>query len=51
MWAWFDQAGYACDLGALRASYPEVGWHDLRAWAREQDWSVLDTAGAEQPTA
>jgi uncharacterized protein YbjT (DUF2867 family) len=51
MWAWFDQAGYACDLGALRASYPEVGWHDLRAWAREQDWSVLDAAGAEQPTA
>ena len=51
MWTWFDRVGYAVDLGALRRSYPEVGWHDLRAWSREQDWTVLDTAGAEQPTA
>lgn len=51
MWAWFDRVGYHCDLAGLRATYPEVGWHDLRAWAREQDWTVLDAAGAEQPTA
>lgn len=51
MWDWFERVGYGCDLAALRAAYPEVGWHDLRAWAREQDWSVLDAAGAEQPTA
>ncbi|GEJ55417.1 NmrA/HSCARG family protein [Anaeromyxobacter diazotrophicus] len=51
MWAWFDLKGYGCDLAALRSAYPEVGWHDLRAWAREQDWSELDQAGAEQPTA
>jgi uncharacterized protein YbjT (DUF2867 family) len=51
MWAWFDRKGYGCDLAALRSAYPEVGWHDLRSWAREQDWGELDAAGAEQPTA
>lgn len=51
MWEWFDRIGYDCDLAGLRASYPEVGWHDLRAWAREQDWTVLDEADADQPTA
>jgi uncharacterized protein YbjT (DUF2867 family) len=51
MWEWFDQVGYSVDLHALARSYPEVGWHDLRRWAREQDWSVLDEAGPEQPTA
>lgn len=51
MWTWFDRVGYDVDVGALRRSYPEVGWHDLRTWSREQDWTVLDTAGAEQPTA
>ena len=51
MWEWFNQVGYACDLAGLRAAYPEVGWHDLRAWAREQDWTVLDEPDAEQPTA
>lgn len=51
MWAWFDRKGYGCDLAALRSAYPEVGWHELRAWAREQDWSELDAAGTEQPTA
>ena len=51
MWEWFDQVGYSVDVGALVRSYPEVGWHDFRQWAREQDWSVLDVAGPEQPTA
>jgi uncharacterized protein YbjT (DUF2867 family) len=51
MWEWFDQVGYSVNLDALARSYPEVGWHDLRRWAREQDWSVLDVAGPEQPTA
>ncbi len=51
MWEWFLGVGYDCDLAGLRASYPEVGWHDLRAWAREQDWTVLDEPDAEQPTA
>ncbi len=51
MWEWFDQVGYSVDINALVRSYPEVGWHDFRRWAREQDWSVLDVAGPEQPTA
>ncbi len=51
MWEWFDQVGYSVDLDALVRSYPDVGWHDFRRWAREQDWSVLDVAGLEQPTA
>jgi uncharacterized protein YbjT (DUF2867 family) len=51
MWEWFDQIGYSVDVGALVRSHPEVGWHDFRRWARDQDWSVLDVAGPEQPTA
>jgi uncharacterized protein YbjT (DUF2867 family) len=51
MWEWLDQVGYACDLEALRRAHPEVGWHNLPRWAREQDWSVIDVATAEQPTA
>ncbi len=51
MWEWFDQVGYNCDIDALARSYPEVGWHDLRRWAREQDWSVIGAARPEQPPA
>lgn len=51
MWEWFDRAGYRADVGGLRRAYPEVGWHDLGRWARERDWSVLDVASPEQPTA
>jgi hypothetical protein len=51
MWEWFDQVGYSAEPDVLVRSYPEVGWHDFRRWAREQDWSVLDEAGPEQPTA
>jgi len=51
MWEWFGRAGYRADIDTLTRSHPEVGWHDFRHWAREQDWSVLDAAGSEQPTA
>lgn len=51
MWEWFDEVGYDVDVDALVRSLPEVGWHDLRTWSREQDWRVLDAAGPEQPTA
>ncbi|WP_242392108.1 NmrA/HSCARG family protein [Anaeromyxobacter oryzisoli] len=51
MWEWFDQVGYGVDVERLVRTYPEVGWHDFRHWAREQDWSILDVAGPEQPTA
>jgi len=42
MYEWFDKVGYDVDLGALRKTYPEVGWKRFADWAREQDWSVLD---------
>ena len=51
MWEWFGKVGYSVNIDALVRSQPEMGWHDLRRWAREQDWSVLDVAGPEQPTA
>ena len=50
MWEWLDGVGYDADFSALRRAYPEVGWHDLRQWAREQDWTVLDEASPNQPT-
>lgn len=51
MWEWLDRSGYAADVEGLRREHPELGWRDLGAWAREQDWSVLDVASPEQPTA
>jgi uncharacterized protein YbjT (DUF2867 family) len=51
MFEWLDEVGYSVDLAGLRRDYPEVGWHDFGQWAREQDWSVLDEASPEQPTA
>ncbi len=51
MFEWFDQVGFHADLAGLRRRFPEVGWHDFAAWSREQDWTVLDVASPEQPTA
>jgi uncharacterized protein YbjT (DUF2867 family) len=42
MFAWFDGTGYAADIESLRRDFPEVKWHTFEAWARQQDWSVLD---------
>jgi len=43
MYEWFDDTGYVADINGLRHDFPEVEWHDFAAWAREQDWTVLDT--------
>jgi uncharacterized protein YbjT (DUF2867 family) len=51
MWEWLGAVGYHADVAGLRRAYPEVGWHDLGRWAREQDWTVIDAASPEQPTA
>jgi uncharacterized protein YbjT (DUF2867 family) len=51
MWEWLERSGSGVDLDALRRGFPEVGWHDFGRWALEQDWSVLDVASPEQPTA
>lgn len=50
MWEWFREAGYRADPAGLRRDFPEVGWHDLDRWARDQDWTIVDAA-EEQPTA
>jgi uncharacterized protein YbjT (DUF2867 family) len=51
MWAWLAREGPRADLAGLRRAYPEVGWRDLAGWAREQDWTIIDAASPEQPTA
>jgi uncharacterized protein YbjT (DUF2867 family) len=51
MFEWLAEVGFDVDLRALHRSYPEVGWHDFVGWARGQDWSVLDEASPDQPTA
>ncbi len=51
LWEWFDRVGFDADIDALQRDYPEVGWHTLGGWAREQSWSGLDVAMPEQPTA
>jgi uncharacterized protein YbjT (DUF2867 family) len=51
MFEWLGAVGFDADVHALHRAYPEVGWHDFTGWARAQDWSVLDEAGPEQPTA
>ncbi len=51
MWEWIDRTGFEADVEELRRSHPEVGWHSFGDWVREQDWSVLDEASPEQPTA
>lgn len=51
MWEWIDRAGFDVDVAGVQRECPEVGWHTLGAWAREQNFSGLDVASAEQPTA
>jgi uncharacterized protein YbjT (DUF2867 family) len=46
MFEWFDRTGYVVDVTGLRRDFPEVKWHDFEAWARKQDWTVLN--GSEE---
>jgi uncharacterized protein YbjT (DUF2867 family) len=34
LFAWLDEMGFAIDLPALHARYPEVGWRSFETWAR-----------------
>lgn len=43
MYEWFDRVGYDADITGLRRDYPDVGWHTFADWARQQDWSALDS--------
>jgi uncharacterized protein YbjT (DUF2867 family) len=38
MMEFFRAGGYQVDIPALRAAYPQVGWHDLDGWLAKQDW-------------
>ena len=38
MMRFFRERGYSIDIEALHAAYPEVGWHTVESWAREQNW-------------
>ncbi|MCW4457513.1 NmrA/HSCARG family protein [Microbacterium sp. MPKO10] len=38
MMRFFRERGYSIDIDALHAAYPEVGWHTVENWAREQNW-------------
>ena len=33
---WLERTGHDVDLGVLHDRYPEVGWHDYKAWVRSQ---------------
>lgn len=44
MFEWFDHTGYSADIKGLRRDFPEVKWHDFETWARQQDWTVLDSS-------
>src|SRR5258705_1607029 len=48
MLEWFDRVGYDADVVGLRWIYPEVDWHRFSVWAREQDWSAIVPATAQQ---
>jgi uncharacterized protein YbjT (DUF2867 family) len=41
MHEWIDRVGYSADIRDLALEFPEVGWHRLESWAREQDWAAL----------
>jgi uncharacterized protein YbjT (DUF2867 family) len=51
LWEWLDRVGFDIEIESLQRECPEVGWHTLGTWALEQNFSGLDVAAAEQPTA
>ena len=40
MYRFLDATGYAVDVNALRARFPDIRWHSFAVWAREQSWSA-----------
>jgi uncharacterized protein YbjT (DUF2867 family) len=40
-----NAASARVDIGELRQRYPEVNWHTLADWARQQDWKATASAG------
>lgn len=42
MFEWFDRVGHDVDIEGLKEDFPEVPWQTFSAWAKEQDWSILE---------
>jgi uncharacterized protein YbjT (DUF2867 family) len=38
MFRWFNEAGYKADIPGLRRAYPEIHFHTLEEWLREEGW-------------
>jgi len=38
MFRWFNESGFQADIAGLRRAYPEVHWHSLEEWLREEGW-------------
>ncbi|MEV6873078.1 NmrA/HSCARG family protein [Amycolatopsis sp. NPDC051128] len=41
MFRYIDRVGFAADIAALRADFPDVGWHTFEEWAGLQDWQHI----------
>ena len=42
---WLSNVGYSVDIPALHREFSEIPWETFEAWARRQDWSVLNGSG------
>ncbi len=51
MLRFLTEHGYRVDIPALHQRFPEVRFHSLADWAREQDWSLLQRPGKPRPNA
>jgi hypothetical protein len=38
MFTWFNDVGFAADIAAVRARFPEVRWHGLEDWLLAEGW-------------
>jgi uncharacterized protein YbjT (DUF2867 family) len=41
LFRWLDEVGFAIDVDHLRATYPDIAWHNFNTWAHTIDWSFL----------
>jgi uncharacterized protein YbjT (DUF2867 family) len=41
LFRWLDAVGFAIDIDHLRATYPDIAWHDFTTWAHTIDWNFL----------
>jgi uncharacterized protein YbjT (DUF2867 family) len=41
MFDWLECTGHDVDIAALHSRYPQIEWHDFRAWAAARDWADI----------